>query len=593
MYKDIISRCWSIVLPYVRFLLLVFLSLTLSLSWSNLFWDGVMAASVPSVAEQQGREWYQQGQVNQAIATWLKTAQDYEQQGDIISQGRVLSYLALAYSQLGNWEAADISINQSLQLLQSQTEDSETIPVLAEALNIQGTLFLAKGNPLAALSSWETATETYQKVGETSGILRSKINQARALQALGLYKQACKQLVADLTSNSLECEDLTIDKVTPLLSNDFTPLQQAGWLTLAQILGQQGNLDSSEEILNQILSQVSSTGNKASILFNLGQNLELQADLENAKETYQQAISIATNIETKLKAQLAQLNLLITQKSWQEVENLWINIDNNLSQFPLNKTKIDGQIYLANLLLQWSNLADSDKILPSWQKIKILLEKARENSQSINYEQGIIYAFGDLGNLYEKLALNKTCQGSFSESIDCSNNYQFSDINQLTLSSQQLQEKAQKLTEQALIKSQAFQIPNTTYNLQWQLGRILNSLGQKTEAISAYLEAIRNLNSLTVDLVNDREFQLSFQEKVRPIYIELLSLLLPQNNQELVSQENLEEARKQIEALQVAELNNFFQDICVESQPVDVAKIDPNAAIIYPLILRDRLVTLV
>ncbi len=592
-YKDIISRCWSILLPYVRFLLLVFLSLTLSLSWSNLFWDGVMAASPPSVEEQQGREWYQQGQVNEAITTWLKTAQDYQQQGDIISQGRVLSYLALAYSQLGNWEAADISINQSLQLLQSQREDSETIPVLAEALNIQGTLFLAKGNPLAALSSWETATETYQKVGETSGILRSQINQARALQALGLYQQACQKLVDNLTSNSLKCDDLTIDKVTALLSNDFTPLQQAGWLSLAQILSQQGNLDSSEEILNQILSQVYSPSNKASILFNLAQNLELQAELERSQKTYQQAITIATNIETKLKAQLAQLNLLIKQKSWQEVESLWINIDNNLSQLPLNQTKVDGQIYLANLLLQWSNLANSDNTLPSWQKIKILLEKAQENSQSINYETGMIYAFGDLGNLYEKLALNKTCKGSFSESIDCSNNYQFYDINQLTLSSQQLQEKAQRLTEQALIKSQAVQIPNTTYNLQWQLGRILKSLGRKTEAISTYLEAIRNLNNLTVDLVTDREVQFSFQEKVKPIYMELLSLLLPQNNQELVSQENLEEARKQIEALQVAELNNFFQDICIDSQPVDVSKIDPSAAIIYPFILRDRLVVLV
>ncbi|MGK7956980.1 MAG: CHAT domain-containing protein, partial [Crocosphaera sp.] len=77
------------------------------------------------------------------------------------------------------------------------------------------------------------------------------------------------------------------------------------------------------------------------------------------------------------------------------------------------------------------------------------------------------------------------------------------------------------------------------------------------------------------------------------VYRELIHLLLPRTNQEIVSQENLEEARQQIEALQAAQLNNFFNDICVESEPVDVGEIDPSAAIIYPIILSDRLAVLV
>ena len=129
--------------------------------------------------------------------------------------------------------------------------------------------------------------------------------------------------------------------------------------------------------------------------------------------------------------------------------------------------------------------------------------------------------------------------------------------------------------------------------MQWQLGRILYILDFKKEAIAAYLEAVRSLQILTVDLANNRDNQFSFQEKVYPVYRELLSLLLPNNNQTIVSQQTLEQARQQIEALQVAQINNFFNDICVENEPVDVAEIDPTAAIIYPIILSDRLAVLV
>lgn len=580
----------------VRFLLLLFLSFSLSLSWSIFPGHNIIASSPPLGQEQQGRQWYQQGDINQAIAIWLNLFKGYQEEGDTLSQGRVSSYLALAYSQLGQWEQADRFINTSLALLQSQSQDNQTLPILAEALNIQGTLLLAKGSPLAALSSWEIATETYEKVQDKTGILRTQINQARALQALGLYTQACQKLANQLMKNPVKCYELKLDNITVSLSDNLTSLEQAGWLSLSQILRQQGNLESSQLILDKILSQVSSSQVKASILFNLGQNLELQNDIEGAKETYQQSILIATNLESKLKSQLAELNLLISQNSWKEAQQLLITIKNNLLQTPLNQTKVDSQIYLANLLLKWSNLADSSDLLPSWQSIKDLLEKAQKESEIINYEKGIIYAIGDLGKLYEKLAFVQTCQGqdaAIGDLFNCSQTYQFKDINQINLTSKALNEKAKQLTEQALIKSQAIQLTNITYTLQWQLGRILYRLGLEKEAIAAYLGAVNNLKTLRDDVANNREYKFSFQEEVEPVYRELLSLLLPRNNQEIVSQKELEEARQQIEALQAGQLNNFFNDICVESQPVDIAEIDDTAAIIYPIILSDRLAILV
>ncbi len=580
-----------------RFLLLLFLSFILTFSWSNISWNQVMAVSpVLLQQEQQGREWYQQGKVDRAIDTWLTIIEDYEKQGYILGQGRVLSYLALAYSYLGKWQQADSSINKSLELLQSQPQDNKITPILAEAFNIQGTLFLGKGNPLAALSSWEQATTNYEKVKHISGILRTNINQARALQSLGLYTQACQKLVDNLINNGLECDNLTVDDITTSLSNNLTSLQQAGWLSLAQILRKNGSLESSQVILDNILFQVSSQEKKSSIFLNIGQGLELQNDIEGAKDSYQQAIITAPNLESRLKGQLTKLNLFLKEKSWTEAQQLFTDIEKSLLQLPLNQTKVDSQIYLANLLLKWSNIANIYDVLPSWKTIENLLNNAQKNAEILNYDKGLIYAIGDLGKLYEKLAINQTCQNNDSLITDvykCSNNYLFSDSNQINFSSNLLNKKAKEFTEQALIKAQSKQIPNTTYMLQWQLGRILSRLNLKEEAIAAYLEAVRNLQILTVDLASNRDNQFDFQEKVEPVYRELLNLLLPRNNQEIVDEKNLEQARKQIEALQVAQINNFFNDICVENEEVDVSKIDPTAAIIYPIILSDRLAVLV
>ena len=54
---------------------------------------------------------------------------------------------------------------------------------------------------------------------------------------------------------------------------------------------------------------------------------------------------------------------------------------------------------------------------------------------------------------------------------------------------------------------------------------------------------------------------------------------------------NLELARQVIESLQLAELDNFFQDPCSETTDVTITidQIDPKAAVIYPIVLSDRL----
>ena len=99
-----------------------------------------------------------------------------------------------------------------------------------------------------------------------------------------------------------------------------------------------------------------------------------------------------------------------------------------------------------------------------------------------------------------------------------------------------------------------------------------------------------------VDVEHHVIVQFSFREQVEPVYRELVDLLLQpsqsspsQGGAGEVSQANLQQARSTIEALQLAELANFFREACLDTQTQLIDRIDPTAAVIYPIILRDRL----
>ena len=138
---------------------------------------------------------------------------------------------------------------------------------------------------------------------------------------------------------------------------------------------------------------------------------------------------------------------------------------------------------------------------------------------------------------------------------------------------------AQKLTTEALRLAPATQDPEIAYLWQRQLGRILKTQGDTQGAIAAYDAAFNTLNALRSDLVATTS--------VEPIYREFVSLLLQSDP----SQKDLSKAREVLESLQVAEIDNFFRDPCskVAEEPVQIDEVDAQAAVIYPIILPDRL----
>ncbi len=74
-------------------------------------------------------------------------------------------------------------------------------------LNQQGFEQLYKGNPRAALQTWKDAENGYRKLRNSQGVTGSKVNQSLAMQALGLYPQACMILTQTLALESKLCQN--------------------------------------------------------------------------------------------------------------------------------------------------------------------------------------------------------------------------------------------------------------------------------------------------------------------------------------------------------------------------------------------------
>ena len=153
-----------------------------------------------------------------------------------------------------------------------------------------------------------------------------------------------------------------------------------------------------------------------------------------------------------------------------------------------------------------------------------------------------------------------------------------------------LSDTPEQLYREALTQAQQDRALEIAYRWQWQLGRIYRQQGDRERAIAFYQASLANLQDLRSDLaVLETEVQFDFKEQIEPVYRELADLLLT----EPTTDKDLAEALQTIEALQVAELDDYFQDACLTYEPRSIAQLDPEAAVIYTIILPDRLEVIV
>ncbi|WP_299411150.1 CHAT domain-containing protein [Acaryochloris sp. IP29b_bin.148] len=487
---------------------------------------------------QQGRQLYQAGNYANAI-TILQQALNSPDAQDNLNQAIIWSNLSLSHQQLGQWQEAKDAVNQSLTTLASRpalsVAGTNYQRILAQALSVQGRIFFAQGQSQAALESWQQTAEIYSQLNDPTGRIRSHIHQSEAFLDLGKSRQALKIL----------------QQVEPEMTPDISPVLQASWLhSLGNIHRAMGDLDISQDVLQQSWA-MAKTANADSLLgeihLAMGDTARAQQEWETALAYYQQAENSPASL-TQMQARIQQFSLLLAMGKPSSAQSLLSPIQTQISTLPPNKTRLYAQLVLAQHLID-TDLVSAPTLA---QRLTQSLSEAR-NFQDLRAESS---ALGLLGQLYETTEQP-------SESL--------------------------KLTQQAISLAQQIAAPDLAYRWQWQLGRLRYHQGDRSGAISAYTEATNQLQTLRKDLVAiNTDASFSFREEVEPVYRELVDLLLQDPAEDAANQANLQKARLTIESLQLAELDNYFREACLDPLQ-DVDTIEDTAAVVYPIILKDRL----
>jgi CHAT domain-containing protein/tetratricopeptide (TPR) repeat protein len=537
---------------------------------------------------QQGEERYQAGAYQMAAERFqaaLRAAQ-----GQALTEATALSNLGLAQLQLGDYTAAAQALQASLQRLPSAAASpispaqKPAQQVLAATLNIQGQLQLVQGKTEAALSTWQTAEQLYQRLGDWVGQTQSQINQAQAEQRLGFYRRSLERLSRvnqqlaqqpDHPTKVLALQNLgNAYRLTGELAQAETTLQ-AAW-QLAQRLADPHlqylvSLSLGDTYRDQGRSwqeqQVAVTDMAANPwqcpLPPFGSTQDLGSarptDLlryQQALQAYRQAERLAPTERQRLTATLNRLDLLVILQDWSQVQALWQQHRAEVLALPPGRSSFFAQIRTA---VDLSCAKQARALTPvAWPEIAQLLAQTVQQAKATGDLRAESFSLGYLGGLY-------------------------------ALSGQHA--NAQALTNTALDLAQSLQANDLRYRWQWQLGQLYWGQHRLSEALAAYAEAIKYLRLLRSDLATiNSAVQFSFRDQVEPVYRQYVALLLqPDQPRQPVSQARLSQARQVIESLQIAELENFFRSACLDAPPVALEQLDTQAAVVYPVVLGNHI----
>jgi CHAT domain-containing protein len=502
-------------------------------------------AAVQIVAlEGEAQQLYEAGRYQEAIAILQEAIARQQAQGDTFGQALALRNLGLIYLKVGNLNEAQSALTASSRAAQSLEAKGLLEAQTAEA---QGQLAFARGDARGALAIWTQAIQAYAEVKDETGVTRNQLNRVQALRSLGLYNQASLQL-AELQQR--------------LGATPNSVLKAKALQSLGEVLRASGQLTQATAVLQESLTLAQQLGERAvqaEALISLGNTAQLQKataefnPVDSALAYYRDGAKIAPSPSLRLQAQLNQLSLLTAEKEVNSSLALAQTIEAELDNLSPNLTGIYGRINLARNLMA---LNEREKVTQPSQ-IAADLAMALQQARSFEDKRAEAAALGFLGQLYES-------EGRYAE--------------------------AQTATEQALILAQGANAGDIAYQWQWQLGRIYRQQEQRQDAIATYNQAVKTLQSLRSDLVTvSSDVQFSFRESVEPVYRELIDLLLQPN----ATQADLKQARRTLELLQLAELDNFFRDACLDAKEVQIDQVDSQSAIFYSIILRDRLEVIV
>ncbi|NEO83544.1 MAG: CHAT domain-containing protein [Spirulina sp. SIO3F2] len=501
-----------------------------------------------------GQHYYEQGDYHQSLRALEEAQRQFEAGQYTIQWVLTQSNLAQVYDALGQWEQAEAAIATSLA-----NPAIENYPrIKARTLDIQAKFRYQQGNYPQALKLWKTAEPLYRQAGDGVDQLTNKINQAYAHLSLGQnsdYDEFRTQLLAELKNPTVFLsqfsgevnQNLITDKVSHFLST----------------------IGKYKTALQLLESQIAKYPNNLNYQFQRAEILQYQGNQQLYSSTYfsnQYSPWQCPNPDSD-EVKRAQQN----GKYRDAIAQYEVIKDANPD--PLLKAKT--QIALLKL---WKNVdrQQAEQIVP-----EISLAALANSSELVALE--IDYAKA-LGCIAPSQVL-----GLLNQAYSHAKNLKDSSIALGTLGSyllaQKATDKAKEYTELALVNAQQLNLAYLGYQWLWQLGKIDHKVRDNKAALNHYESSTLALEKARHDFVHlSQNIQFSFLQDIRPLYLEYLELLLANGN----TDENIKRAEELVSDLQLAEVEDFLR--CQSIGLIRLTdSLHPNATIIYPILLGDRL----
>ena len=549
----------------------------------------------PGDDERLGRAALERQDYNQAVAAFKAAIATYEGSSQWAAAAGAAYMLSRTYLEMGELSTAVIALNQGFDWL----DQLATPPTILHAqLQAQrGQLQRAEGLTRAAVESWQTAIALYQDSADAVGTIATQLDLATGYQALGLYPQA-RQVLATVEETITSIDDVELQALYRLHVAD-----------LELVFGQREAAQLGFEAAYQLTEHYSLEGLRSTLLSRLAHLAHDRGDRLEAVTLYEQAAQINPGSLAAIAAELGAIHceLELTIQAYTR---------SNAASDPSDPNNPSNRA-IAPFSAPTNVPPIASRARPQTATANPAAIAKHDHSESPELELALQGIFAQMATLPDSQAeaqlqvylterVRDWARGTARWAIapqDLAERLRDSLIHRRNAGDLQTQaqildtlaqlyhdlkdfEAAIELTQDAIALASQTQARERLAIYHHHLGRLLMDTQQSDAALTAYRQAIEQLQTLRQpDSLSNAASQLSFQTTVEPIYREAIGLLLRAN----ADQAKLREARDTLEALQLAEIENYFRENCLTSQPIDVGEIDPRAAILYPIVLPDRL----
>ena len=410
-----------------------------------------------------------------------------------------------------------------------------------------------------AVERWTQAAAAYERSAARPEQIDALIRLSEAYQSLGRYRTAASRLD--------QAKALAAGRDDSFLS--LRILWRTG--SLYQAAGQHAEAERALRESLRLAKTLNQAALTAAILNDLGNLAASQRKFADALASYHESFQTAQAVPVKLLAATSLVNaarMSLPSKQYRDSKQRLDQAAGILRELEPSHEQISAFITVG---LTYAKLRaflvelNTDLTLASFGA----LHDAARLADRLGDRRASSFAWGYLGKLYQD-------ERRYAEALD--------------------------VTQQAILMGRQAAAPEALYRWQWQAGRLLKALERPKEAIDAYRQAIVAVQSIRPEVsaaLAEDQPDASFRETVGAVYFELADLLLRGSERDADPQHQeavLREARDTVELFKVAELQDYFQDDCVQaarSHATGLEQVSKTAAVIYPIMLQDRLEILV